>query len=307
MQKQIWALALAFGCWACGPQIDTANWEKCQAGGDDRIAEVIAGCSAIIDAAREAPTRLGAAHGLRGSARLARKEFELALADADASVKLAPKWTPALSMRALVHFEMKNYGKAIADWDAAIEIAPKDALLYAQRGRAHKWAGHDKEAIDDFSIAVDLGLKHAGAFLDRGTIYARQNKFDEAIADFDSAIAITPDDPIALNNRCYVRALANVALDGALADCEKALALKAQPGMYDSRGLVHLRLGQLNEAITDFDTVLANDSNDAKALFQRGIAKRRNGDVAGGDADIAAATALKPGIADDLKVFGLTP
>jgi Flp pilus assembly protein TadD len=38
------------------------------------------------------------------------------------------------------------------------------------------------------------------------------------------------------------------------------------------------------------------DPKDAKALFARGLAKRRNGDATGSDADTAAAKALDPDV-----------
>jgi Flp pilus assembly protein TadD len=38
------------------------------------------------------------------------------------------------------------------------------------------------------------------------------------------------------------------------------------------------------------------DPKDAKALYARGLAKRRNGDATGSDADMAAAKALDPDV-----------
>ncbi len=43
----------------------------------------------------------------------------------------------------------------------------------------------------------------------------------------------------------------------------------------------------------------------AISLYGRGVAKRRKGDVAGGDADIAAAKALRPDVADPLATWGV--
>lgn len=307
MQRTFFAVLIAFTCGACGPEVDVANWNKCHAGVVDHPDEVVAGCGAIIKAAQEDPVRLAAAHGLRGNAYLTLKDFDAALADADAAVALAPKWAPARGMRALVHKHRRDFDKSIVDYDAAIAAMPKDAAMYAQRGDAHKWAGHGDLAIEDFSIAIDLGLKRASVFRDRGTVYARQDKLNEAIADFDRALDIEPNDVVTLNNRCYMRALANVALEQALVDCDKALSLKPQAGIYDSRGLVYLRLGKLKEAIADFDVVLSEDPKAAKALYQRGIAKQRNGDADGGAADIAAATALQADVAAQMTGYGLTP
>jgi hypothetical protein len=40
------------------------------------------------------------------------------------------------------------------------------------------------------------------------------------------------------------------------------------------------------------------DPDYAEALFRRGIVKRLNGDKAGGDADVAAATKINPNLAE---------
>ena len=65
-----------------------------------------------------------------------------------------------------------------------------------------------------------------------------------------------------------------------------------------SRGFVHLRLGRLDEAIADDDAALKLNPRLATALYGRGLARRRKGDQAGGDADIAAAEAVQADIAE---------
>jgi hypothetical protein len=51
-------------------------------------------------------------------------------------------------------------------------------------------------------------------------------------------------------------------------------------------------------AIADDDAVAALNPTDAGSLFFRGMAKLRNGDKTGGDADIASAKAIKPDVAE---------
>ena len=59
-----------------------------------------------------------------------------------------------------------------------------------------------------------------------------------------------------------------------------------------------VKLGRLDEAIADYDAALKLYAKGPTALYGRGVAKRKKGDVAGGDADIAAAKAIKPDVAD---------
>jgi tetratricopeptide (TPR) repeat protein len=65
------------------------------------------------------------------------------------------------------------------------------------------------------------------------------------------------------------------------------------------RGLAHLRRGELDGSIADFDAALVVNPTLADSLYARGIAKRRKGDLAGADADLAAAKAIRPGIAQE--------
>ncbi len=51
-------------------------------------------------------------------------------------------------------------------------------------------------------------------------------------------------------------------------------------------------------AIADYGAAVALNPKDAGSLYCRGMAKLRGGDKTGGNADIAAAKAIKPDIAE---------
>jgi len=70
---------------------------------------------------------------------------------------------------------------------------------------------------------------------------------------------------------------------------------------------VRLRLGDYNKSIADFDGSLSMHPKDPWALYLRGIDKIRLGKTSEGQADMAAATALSPPIADEFKRHGMTP
>ena len=75
----------------------------------------------------------------------------------------------------------------------------------------------------------------------------------------------------------------------------------------DSRGFVQLRLGKYDEAIADYDAALQIDPNKVASLYGRGMAKRRKGDYAAGNIDIAAAKAKKPTVTAEFARYGLLP
>ena len=90
-------------------------------------------------------------------------------------------------------------------------------------------------------------------------------------------------------------AAASGQLQAALADCNESIRLGSNSSnSLDSSGFVYLRLGRWDEAMTDSDAALRPDPRNAWAFFERGIANLRNGDRAGGDADISASRAIDP-------------
>ena len=84
---------------------------------------------------------------------------------------------------------------------------------------------------------------------------------------------------------------------GAIADYSQALTLHPdyRPALI-GRGIAYRETNDPTRAIADFDQAIKLDQKDAKAFYERGLTKSKAGDAAGGDADIAAAKAINPGI-----------
>jgi tetratricopeptide (TPR) repeat protein len=174
------------------------------------------------------------------------------------------------------------------------------------RGSAYNGKGDVDSAVADFDEAIRLDPKHALAFLGRGNSYALKGNFDRAIADFDEAIRLSPKLAAAFNSRCWARAARGRDLQKALDDCNESLRLEPDnPAVLDSRGFTNLRLGQVADAIADYDAVLKHAPKVASSLYGRGLAKRKAGDGAGGDADVAAAKAIDPGIGNEFARLGV--
>jgi tetratricopeptide (TPR) repeat protein len=133
---------------------------------------------------------------------------------------------------------------------------------------------------------------------------------DEAIEDWGKAIQRDPLYADAYNNRCFVIAITNndaQHLHQALNDCNKGLALDMEdPGILDSRGLVYLKLGEFAKAIDDYDEALKRDHKKPDSLYGRGVAKKRKGDIVGGNADIKLAIDQQRDIAEKFTKYGVT-
>jgi tetratricopeptide (TPR) repeat protein len=148
----------------------------------------------------------------------------------------------------------------------------------------------------------------ADGYRDRSDAFASKGDYPSALGDMDRAVALKPNDASLLNARCFTRAEANRDLPAALDDCNAALKLSPRdPPTLDSRGFVYFRLGQFDHAISDDDAALDVDQTQAPSLYIRGLAKRKQGDVKGGDADIAAAKVLDPAVGSTYARMGVAP
>ena len=74
-----------------------------------------------------------------------------------------------------------------------------------------------------------------------------------------------------------------------------------------NRGLVLLRMGRLDDAIAQYAAAIKAQPRAAQALYGRGVAELKKGQKTEGDADIAAATSIAPGLPAQFKRFGVAP
>jgi tetratricopeptide (TPR) repeat protein len=209
-------------------------------------------------------------------------------------------------------------GSSGADWDQQIrscsaliesgrETPRRLAAIYDYRGIAYANKHDYARAIADFNEAIRLEPTSAYAYGNRGNAYNDKGDHERAIADLNEAIRLDPKFADAFNNRCWARFLMDRDLDRALADCTESLRLSPSnpANTINTRGAVEFKLGAFDRAIADFSAAIALNPKDAGSLYARGLAKRRSGDTAGGDADIAAAMAITADIATEYARYGL--
>ena len=256
---------------------------------------------------------------LRGHARLSRGEEAAALADFDAAIALDAKVADYFMGRAKARLlglprgadRAAPQAAARADLDAALALEPHnlDALLLRalQRFGANDKAG----AGADVDAARALAPAGSPASLAIASDLEELHRPGDALPLLDDWIRLHGDDARlgnVLNTRCWMRGLANREIDGALADCHKAISrLGPHPGILDSLGLAQLRKGDYSGSIASYNAALAANPKLAWSLYGRGLAEIRSGHGDAGKADTAAAVALNPDLADNAKQYGLSP
>lgn len=192
-----------------------------------------------------------------------------------------------------------------ADLDAALKLEPDFTEAIAQKADLQADSGDLTGAISTYSSALMNSPDDIALLMGRGIAYARSGDAAHADADFQRARGKAAE-PVIFNNMCWAKATAGVALKSALADCNAALAKAPDvAGYLDSRGLVLLRLGRLDDAIADYNRALAKSPNMPSSLFGRAVAWARKGDRAKSESDAAAAAKSDPDVRADFERYGV--
>lgn len=247
----------------------------------------------------------------RGGARAARGDLKAALGDFDQAIKLSPDNPEYLRQRAELHARMGQPLRATDDLEHILKLRPDDVDAHLLRAEMRHRLDHGADIVSDLDAAAAAAPKSSDRRLGIATGYEEVGEYSKALAQYDAWIVAHPDDarrPIALNGRCWTRALGNVGLDLALKDCNAALAaMPHNPSFLDSRGLVRLRMGDYAHALKDYDEALAADGKIPWSLYGRGIAKLRLGQKEAGEADLAKAKELEADLPARAKKLGITP
>jgi tetratricopeptide (TPR) repeat protein len=107
----------------------------------------------------------------------------------------------ALLSRGNMYRRTRQFDLALADYDAALRLDPNSAALYTSRGNAWRGKRDYTRALADHDKAIELDHDYAEAFSNRGNVRADRRDYDRAIADYDKAIELKPDYAIAFYNR----------------------------------------------------------------------------------------------------------
>lgn len=269
----------------------------------------------------------------RGMAYASMEEFDRALADLTRACDLAPQDAEARYDRGAVYAEDGQFISALQDYNAALTLQPDDVdahLARAELLQSHPDAdspGAATQVKSDADAVSRLSPPAAAVRLTLGDVYEALGDYAAAMGQIDQWLSQHPlesDQAIGLNRRCWLRATANRDLPEALKDCNRALDLKPiatanigtlipenlvaeNPHILDSRGLVFLRLGNLTDAVRDYDSALHADPNMSTALYGRGLAELRLGDKTQGQNDLAAAAKIDNAVAQRFAKMGLAP
>ncbi len=249
--------------------------------------------------------------------------YQSAVADSDAAIELASvdeDSSAAYHTRGAAKAALGDYDTAIADFDAAIRLNPETAINYLDRGLAKEVLGAKDAAKADFEKAMQINGDLAENYYKEGRGKNDGRAYEAAMDSFDKAIRLNPEYAPVYSNRAISQndlgrrelrgknpEKAKHHLRGAIVDCTEAIRLNPKyTAAYNNRGLAKYRLGQAEAecansqeaeryyqaAIADLDKAIQLNSKHVKAHRNRGYVKEKLGQEEAAEADFEKAKAL---------------
>jgi serine/threonine protein kinase/Flp pilus assembly protein TadD len=271
-----------------------------------------------------------------------------ALQNLDLAVQNDPTMISAYVNRGSRRAELGDKAGSKQDWEKAIALSPQTAAEYASRGYAKSRNGDKRGAIDDNNqsliinpnlarahmnrayVAYEKGNKESAmqtleealainpnlvtALILKGEIFAFQDTPDwqAAIDAYSQALAVNPNDPDVLNNRCSAY-FSTKQLDLAIADCDKGLKVNPNSAsLYAGRGNIRLAMENYQGAVQDYSRTLeiaeaagGDPRREQAAYSNRASALVQLQDFDGALADVNKALELKDDAPEDYYKRGL--
>jgi tetratricopeptide (TPR) repeat protein len=119
-------------------------------------AQIMSGCTAIINANNDTPQHLALAYSARGLVYSNKGQHALAISDYSAAIRLNPGSATTRYNRAISYALSNKFESAIADFTEAIRLMPNYAKAYLDRGRVYTAMGKANLAAADAQQAARL-------------------------------------------------------------------------------------------------------------------------------------------------------
>jgi tetratricopeptide (TPR) repeat protein len=299
------AFLIALSLFACVAKAAPSNPDVTACEGSV-AADIIAGCSRLLQRPNLTPQQQFNVLMRRGNGYWLDKQFERALSDFDAAVRLNPKSAAALANRAGAFRETQQYDRAIADASESLKLDDKNARTYWVRGTSFVGLNDFDRAIADFTRSISLEPKFAPAYSWRAIAWKAKGDDDRALYDADQVVKLLPNVGSGYNSRCLI--LENRGeYEQALPDCENAVKLAPDNALYHiNRGIVRFRQGNVDRAMEDFTRAIRLDPADEGGYSGRGEVLRAKRDFDRALSDFDRAVKMNPKSARAYVFRGLT-
>jgi len=190
-----------------------------------------------------------------GNACLKLSRPEEAITHYRLAITLEPDAAEAHANLGRAHHAMHDFESALVSLRRSLELKPETGATHLQLAMTFNAMGRLDEAAAAAARASELLPADPEALNFLGMVWAEQGRLDEAIAMHRRAIQIRPDLPGAYGNLGLALFQRGDVAGAALA-YEQGLALESVAEIHDNLGNALLKLGRVDEAITNYRRAL---------------------------------------------------
>lgn len=204
------------------------------------------------------------------------ENYKDAIRDSTVAIKLTPRDTASLYLRACAEINIGDNHAGIADCDQAIKLnMPRPGKAYNRRAVGKSNIGDFAGAVSDCDKALTLDAQNFAAYNNRGLSEFHLTDYPAALEDFNKSIELNPRNPEPYHNRGYLKAeLKNYS--EAISDYSKAIELSPKfAAAFFNRGEAKRATKDYRGAIEDFDRAIEIFPRYAAAISNRKVAEQR--------------------------------
>jgi tetratricopeptide (TPR) repeat protein len=238
-----------------------------------------------------------------GKYMLIKKEFDKALADADAGIKNDPTVPEFRILRGFALLGKNQPDVAAEAFGDAIPLAPDSPVPYEHRARAYAIQKKNEKALEDIAHALEIDPDYLQAILLRAQVHEQQGDLAAAKADVDEALKDRPgsdraDRQAAVATALGMRGFLSIGTgdySDAIGDFEKLAKIAPKnKQLLVQLGLLYALNKQPRKAVERYTDALAIEPADFLALRGRADSNLNIGKHAEAVTDYEAALKLKP-------------
>ena len=218
-------------------------------------------------------------------------------------IKSNPGNAYALSQRGCEYLKTKNFDLALADFDNSIKASPTFSDPYFNKGVIYHFMNDPVNAEHFLSIALnydtlypETGSLHEEAYINLSSEKFSLKKYDEMITLLKAGIRKYPDN-CSMHNNLGLAYYSTAKFDSAIYEYNKAIKEEHNVfSYYNNRGMAEYNIKDFTGALNDFNRVLELKPDFLDALGNRGMTKVKLNDNDGAIYDLTKAISIKQGI-----------
>ncbi|XP_051724987.1 uncharacterized protein ttc6 isoform X2 [Ctenopharyngodon idella] len=197
----------------------------------------------------------------RGLCRVHLRDFT-GVQDFNRALQINPNLFQVHLSRAALYGAEGRYAKAVLDCNEAIRIQPKCVRAYLYKGALKFYLKAYKSAVEDLTMAIHVDCTCSFAYYNRAVCFQELRDYDLALRDY--SITLLLDCKTELELKVLInRGLLYVELNdysSALQDFKAAAQNRPEDVIiHQALGVIHHRLGQLQEAVDAYSEAIRLD------------------------------------------------